>query len=1191
MASFSFLLPTRGKPRLARRFLQSVVETADRAPQIEVILGVDEDDIESHGIAQEGLAVKTIILPRGLTMGALNRACFEASSGRYVMLINDDVIVRTRGWDSIIYRTFARYGDDLALVHVNDLLFRQRLCTFPILSRKACLEIGICPAGYRRYRIDDHIYDTYSLLSYLGYNRLVYLDHVVFEHDNYSHAGAPPEHDVDYFQSVDGKVYVPNPDVFEHDTRDFMESLEERKRDARKLAQLIETAAVENRQASHETLLARVHDPYSYRQYCGSPSAASFAAGKRRSRNVTIAVVTSDLCRPHAQKCLSLLKKHTSDFELMILDNNRGKQFNHPREMNKVLQTAKTDFVVLLDDDVFVTPGWLEGLLDSVNAQTGIVTPLHRDRRGAFSYSGVYLIDDAKGTHAHTLDVPPAPRVCQCICSAAVLIDRTKCHHLFFNEAYQKYFLDLDYALQVWEAGYEVVCTPKAVVTHLGGGTMPYTSPESAAGNQRDSATFVATWTKTGRLDQIRREMWSRHDYLRQLTEIPQRIEQALDRADTEHLAALRLTLERLIADLRPFPRFYDTLTGRLSEYANLCRMRGQAERALCVESVFGRCSSDPFYARLPRALKRRFAHLLTFHLLPQIASLAKRSPWARRAVQIARANAASAWDRYQRLPAPVHFVFDRPLFLVKRVAAPVLRPPAQPQLGLYKGFRLVKAGEMIHALPTSRVQEALEHIDGGGKGNLCTTELPRLKNLVDDLVKKLDGNMPAATHLLHRPAEQRALPEPIEKYKGVQLIPFEGRYFGLANGDVFDAEKIRTGRYRTCFVGHSLGEMRLRVDQAHRHTSKAVAQNGREKVLVACNAPVEMFPQYLKSLADYDTTLLVPEGYHGPHWNRAMLSCRRSADGQLSFWEPSQGAPTSAGTRRFDAVAIPYVPGDYWKGTEYEYLATVVAKRLMLVLPDGTLRNYCGEDMRRILYNKSCLSSMLRYVTSIRDKRILEVGCSDGLACNLLLGENPAAITGVDVMETVGCVYRDPKITYAKMNAANLHFADQTFDVCYSIATLEHCQDPYAALQEMKRVTKRGGFVYVQAGPLYYGPFGHHMFGYFDAFPWVHLRLPVEGILDYCRTHQIDQQIRQRLGRNPEHYVREMMSTDHLNGLSYQEYCVTEFIASPDLEIFGFSRAREGENLLTESILRELPDIPREDLVSHGFELALRRR
>jgi hypothetical protein len=223
------------------------------------------------------LAVKTAILPAGLTMGALNRACFAASTGRYVMLVNDDVIVRTPGWDTAIYRTFARFPDDIALVHVNDLLFRERLCAFPILSRKACLEIGVCPACYRRYRIDDHICDTYGLLAHLRHERRVYLKDVVFEHENYTTqstrcpAGALRKDAVPIFRSAEGKVYLLEPEAFAADSREFAARLEERKRDTCKLARLIETAALESRHAAYEGLLAKVRDPFACRPGYGTP--------------------------------------------------------------------------------------------------------------------------------------------------------------------------------------------------------------------------------------------------------------------------------------------------------------------------------------------------------------------------------------------------------------------------------------------------------------------------------------------------------------------------------------------------------------------------------------------------------------------------------------------------------------------------------------------------------------------------------------------------------------------------------------------------------------------------------------------------------------------------------------------------------------------------------------------------------
>ena len=48
-----------------------------------------------------------------------------------------------------------------------------------------------------------------------------------------------------------------------------------------------------------------------------------------------------------------------------------------------------TDYLVLLDDDVFVEPNWLEGMLRYVGENVGVVAPLHKDRFGRLSYAGV----------------------------------------------------------------------------------------------------------------------------------------------------------------------------------------------------------------------------------------------------------------------------------------------------------------------------------------------------------------------------------------------------------------------------------------------------------------------------------------------------------------------------------------------------------------------------------------------------------------------------------------------------------------------------------------------------------------------------------------------------------------------------------------------------------------------------------
>ena len=105
-------------------------------------------------------------------------------------------------------------------------------------------------------------------------------------------------------------------------------------------------------------------------------------------------VVTADLFSGHAQQCLARLKRHTDRFDLLVLDNNRSSDFNHAREMNRALRESTGDFIVLMDDDVLVEEGWLQGLLAGIDGQTGVAAPLHRDAEGRISFSGVCLLGD-----------------------------------------------------------------------------------------------------------------------------------------------------------------------------------------------------------------------------------------------------------------------------------------------------------------------------------------------------------------------------------------------------------------------------------------------------------------------------------------------------------------------------------------------------------------------------------------------------------------------------------------------------------------------------------------------------------------------------------------------------------------------------------------------------------------------------
>jgi hypothetical protein len=159
--------------------------------RVEIIVYVDDDDIGSHHLGSEEVSVKRIIGARA-SMGSYNSACYAAARGDIIILVNDDMVIGTLGWDTKIIELDASIPDKIYLAYGNDLLKKGRVCTFPILSRRVCeLLIDPYPKEYRGAFIDYHLFDIFKRLQYAGFDRIHYMDDVVFEHLHYRTGKAP----------------------------------------------------------------------------------------------------------------------------------------------------------------------------------------------------------------------------------------------------------------------------------------------------------------------------------------------------------------------------------------------------------------------------------------------------------------------------------------------------------------------------------------------------------------------------------------------------------------------------------------------------------------------------------------------------------------------------------------------------------------------------------------------------------------------------------------------------------------------------------------------------------------------------------------------------------------------------------------------------------------------------------------
>ena len=100
----------------------------------------------------------------------------------------------------------------------------------------------------------------------------------------------------------------------------------------------------------------------------------------------------------------------------------------------------------------------------------------------------------------------------------------------------------------------------------------------------------------------------------------------------------------------------------------------------------------------------------------------------------------------------------------------------------------------------------------------------------------------------------------------------------------------------------------------------------------------------------------------------------------------------------------------------------------------------------------------------------VLEVGCWDGMvSCGLQrAGKFTTAIDrhseGFDVRA------RAAGVTLREMDAEALQLPDESFDGVFSYDTFEHVARPDRVLAECIRVTRKGGYIYLNFGPLCLG-------------------------------------------------------------------------------------------------------------------------
>jgi GT2 family glycosyltransferase len=195
---------------------------------------------------------------------------------------------------------------------------------------------------------------------------------------------------------------------------------------------------------------------------------------------------------------LSFLRDHYPNIEIISNASNGG----FAKGYNDALMQIESEYYVLLNSDIEVTKNWLEPLRLMLNDPSiAGVQPkvLSYDNKQQFEHAGAaggfidrdYFpfcrgrifdkFEDDHGQYDHATEVFWATGACLMIRSSVFREAGG------FDEAFFAHMEEIDLCWRLKLRGYAFYVEPKSIIYHVGGGTLPYLSPQKSYLNFRNS--------------------------------------------------------------------------------------------------------------------------------------------------------------------------------------------------------------------------------------------------------------------------------------------------------------------------------------------------------------------------------------------------------------------------------------------------------------------------------------------------------------------------------------------------------------------------------------------------------------------------------------------------------------------------------------------------------------------------------
>jgi SAM-dependent methyltransferase len=246
-------------------------------------------------------------------------------------------------------------------------------------------------------------------------------------------------------------------------------------------------------------------------------------------------------------------------------------------------------------------------------------------------------------------------------------------------------------------------------------------------------------------------------------------------------------------------------------------------------------------------------------------------------------------------------------------------------------------------------------------------------------------------------------------------------------------------------------------------------------------------------------------------------------------------------------------------------------------------------------------VADLLARAIALKSADVLDFGCGEGLMAKGL-ARYARSVHGVEIATWFPDVEERFERMFGEENpfppvnlqvvqpGAPLAYRDGFFDAVYAWSVFEHVADVPFAFSEIHRVLRPGGVFLLQIYPLYYSPYGAHLWDVLNE-PWIHLKLGREELLDRIEHVSLgdgpDQACHDAsAGQSAEEYRASVISCQGtLNRTTVGE--LTDHLQAAG---FSFLHQQTWQDSVNEVPSDLLAAYPREDLVTDQVALLMTR-